>query len=245
MSVILVEVGHVRKEDMVSLIPRGEVVGDGDVIRGGQLGDAVDPITSSNQVGSPLIVGSPLVVGHVQVGPVMMEAGSKSGPFGPNAHLWNPFIDVEAHDNRALTNNPISCGRVGLEGVCLEEERFLEVADVVIEGANNFVRSSQISESSLESTQGEGGQTKKAMKKGISNPVRPPPPLIGVPTFRKLELSLKAAAGRKRKEGSKQTQGGDDSVGNGTQLVPEPPAKIHGDFELHVAKFWFESNFCD
>jgi hypothetical protein len=86
----------------------------------------------------------------------------------------------------------------------------------------------------LESTQGEGGQTKKAMKKGISNPVRPPPPLIGVPTFRKLELSLKAAAGRKRKEGSKQTQGGDDSVGNGTQLVPEPPAKIHGDFELHV-----------
>ncbi|WJX22884.1 hypothetical protein P8452_12149 [Trifolium repens] len=134
MSVIPVEVGHVRKEDMVSLIPRGEVVGDGDVIRGGQLGDAVDPITSSNQVGSPLTVGSPLVVGHVQVGPVEMEAGSKSGPFGPNAHLWNPFIDVEAHENGALSNNPISCGRVGMEGVCLEEERFLEVVDVVIGG---------------------------------------------------------------------------------------------------------------
>jgi hypothetical protein len=85
----------------------------------------------------------------------------------------------------------------------------------------------------LELSHEEGGQPKKVTKKGVPNPARPPHPLIGVPTFRKLELSLKAA-GRKRKDGSKKSHGGGDPVVNDVQLVSQPPAIYDGDFDLYM-----------
>jgi hypothetical protein len=196
-TVVPIQKGNVMEEgELVAHIPICEEVGEVNSVRGVEGEQKVGPSNISNQVGV-------LAEGHVRGEPGSMESGSRSGPFGPNAHLWNPFVDGEAQVNKALVNSPIICGLSSTEEGQTAREGTLVECDVEGGGAMAVGRFSQLSESSSESLQGKGGQNRRNTKKNS----RIAPPMIGVPKFRQLEQSLKAA-GRKRKEVGKKITGG-------------------------------------
>jgi hypothetical protein len=142
-----------------------------------------------------------LLADHVWVDPMLVEVDEKSGPIGPDPGV-NSGLGLEDQEEREL--DPILANGHLADTIVINDVEDIGVDDVAAEGGNNTMRISQISESSTDSTQSNGGLALiKKSKKGPNNkPGRPAPPMIGIPKFRHLELVPKAAVGRWNKHGS-------------------------------------------
>ncbi|KAK2429449.1 hypothetical protein QL285_027887 [Trifolium repens] len=154
---------------------------------------------------------------------VPLEVIHPVGPIGPSGSHWNPFVEMMDRETRALESNGVPVLHDEEEGVQLIQAGSLAVVEVEKVLDNGVVRLSQLSESSVDSSQELGTHTKtRNSKKGLHNPVRPIPPMIGVPKFRQLELTLKAA-GRRQKENGKGSSSSDDCSLE-VAMVPPLPA---------------------
>jgi hypothetical protein len=154
---------------------------------------------------------------------VPLEVIHPVGPIGPSGSHWNPFVEMMDRETRGLESNGVPVLHDGEEGVQLIQAGSLAVVDVEKVLGNDVVRLSQLSESSVDSSQELGTHTKtRNSKKGLHNPVRPISPMIGVPKFRQLELTLKVA-GRRQKENVKGSSSSDD-CSTEVAIVPPPLA---------------------
>jgi hypothetical protein len=180
MSDAPVEEEHVAEEgESNPQIPICEVAVDVREIRGEEVGAAVTFTNLKRQACEVLVSGSDSI-----------QEDQCVGPGGP---------EVEVQNSEAVDSHPICSKNNG--GVQEVQDLAEGVADV--EGGG-IVRLSQLSESSSEPSQSLGGQNcHRNSKKGSNHGGRPIPPMLGIPKFRQLELTLKAA-GRKRKEGNKE-----------------------------------------
>jgi hypothetical protein len=195
--------GQVDKEgtEVVQIPRRVGEVGEGI----GTLGDIVGPakeISNLCHVEGVLVADQVHVCGPGVVGPATEEGVCEIGPIGPSSPQWNPFVDLE--DISVQASLPVTHAADG-EGVQLEVSD-----DVAVNGVNEVVRCSQLSEIMTEPIPQKGkGTSKKNPKKGASNSntIRGIPNQVGVPKFCQLAASM-VEAGRRRKEANKKTQRG-------------------------------------
>jgi adenine deaminase len=96
----------------------------------------------------------------------------------------NSGLGLEDQEEREL--DPILANGHLADTIVMNDVEDIGVDDVAAEGGNNTMRISQISESSTDSTQSNGGLALiKKSKKGPNNkPCRPAPPIFGIRKFR-------------------------------------------------------------
>ncbi|KAK2406699.1 zinc finger CCCH domain-containing protein [Trifolium repens] len=231
-----IDVGHVEEEgEDTTQIPSDVILANGNYLRGSDVGPEGELSNTRIQDGE----SSP---SHVSDSNQLLE-NNAVGPIGPSVSNWNPFLDEEDQEDEALSPNPVNNFQIDKEGVLRIEEVPLVGADVDGGVGNDNMRLSQLSESS-DSSQEMGGLIKKrSLKKGHNNSARPCPPMLGVPKFRQLELTLKAT-GKRRKEGGRSCSNSDDTQPNlihdMANQFPQQGGEQHTGIELHV-----ELPFCN
>jgi hypothetical protein len=206
LSGVPVDGGQVGEEgEFLDQSPRSEAgVGMSEV-----RGEGVGP---GEEVANTLLSDGALLADHVRVDPTLVEVDEKSGPNGPDPGV-NMDLGLEDQEERVLDPTLVNGHLADID--VMKDVEVMGVDDVAAEGGNNIMRTSQISESSSDSTQSNGGLALiKKSKKGPNNkPCRPAPPMVGIPKFRQLELVLKAAVGRCNKHGgASHSRAGDPSI---------------------------------
>jgi hypothetical protein len=216
--------GHVEEGgEELTQIPSSVVGVEACVVRGEGVGQDVE---NSNIL--PLVC----VEMAERVGEDSQVLATGVGPVGPGPN-WNSPFDAGVQPCSNLGQSIVECTQQLEDGVRIEDPLCL----VTVErgGASNTVRFSQISEDSSDLPQ-EGGehiQSRKS-KKATQGPSRLPPPMLGIPKFRQLELSLKAAGARRQKEGVVKQHRPIDPPISEDPPVPIPSNHQARSFDLHV-----------